>query len=129
MVPGMITAEDVFSYNGQMIIPKGLTLTDSVITRLEFYSIMSVRVEDELDTSVADNSNTANEEIPHSELIKSSKDFQEFKASFDETLSGFKDSINNIVTLNAPIDTDALLNDTKDLITHSKESAFSTYDL
>lgn len=133
LFPGYVLAEDVYNFNGQMILPKGLVLTDKVITRLEFYSIMSVRVEDELDTSVdtsvGDNSNTANEEIPHSELIKNSKDFQEFKASFDETLSGFKDSINNIVTLNAPIDTDALLSDTKDLITHSKESAFSTFDM
>ena len=39
LVPGMVTAEDVFSYNNQLIIPMGMTLNDKAITKLEFYSV------------------------------------------------------------------------------------------
>ena len=47
--PGMRTAEDVFSYNNQMIVPKGASLDDKIITRLEFYSVLAVRIMDEED--------------------------------------------------------------------------------
>ena len=34
LVPGMIVAEDVYSYNNQLILPKGLILNDKTITKL-----------------------------------------------------------------------------------------------
>ncbi|MBD5465331.1 MAG: hypothetical protein HDR22_05865, partial [Lachnospiraceae bacterium] len=43
LIPGMITAEDVYTYNNQLIVQKGTELTDKTITRLEFYSIITVR--------------------------------------------------------------------------------------
>ncbi len=52
--PGMKTAEDVLSYNNQMIVPKGSTLDDKMITRLEFYSVLAVRISDE-EEEVEDN--------------------------------------------------------------------------
>ena len=48
LVPGMVTAEDVYNYNDSLILPKGLILTDRSITKLEFYSIINVRVEEEV---------------------------------------------------------------------------------
>ena len=47
LLPGMITAEDVYNYNDQLILPKGLILNDQTITKLAFYSIIQVKVEDE----------------------------------------------------------------------------------
>lgn len=38
LIPGMITAEDVFNYTNQLILPKGVILTDKTITKLAFYS-------------------------------------------------------------------------------------------
>ena len=52
--PGMKTGEDVYSYNNQMIVPKGATLDDKIITRLEFYSVLAVRIMDESDESKAE---------------------------------------------------------------------------
>ena len=46
LIPGMVTAEDVLSYNNQLILPKGLILNDKTITKLAFYSILQVKVED-----------------------------------------------------------------------------------
>lgn len=130
LVPGYVLAEDVYNFNGQMILPKGLVLTDKVITRLEFYSILSVRVEDEMqevpETPVVEETAPADS---HSELIKQSQEYIEFKASFDDSINDFKNSINDIVSLNAPINTDELLSSTEDLIEHSRNSSFSTMDM
>lgn len=46
LIPGMVTAEDVFSRSRQLILPKGLVLTDKAILRLESYDIPSIRIED-----------------------------------------------------------------------------------
>ena len=48
LVPGMVTAEDVYNFNNQLILPRGIILTDSTITKLAFYSVLAVRVEDQL---------------------------------------------------------------------------------
>ena len=45
--PGMITAEDVYNYNDQLVFPKGHKLDQSSIDRLDMFSIMSIRVEDQ----------------------------------------------------------------------------------
>lgn len=131
LVPGYVLAEDVYSYNGQMILTNGTVLTDKIITRLEFYSIMSVRVEDEMQDVPPEEVLPAPElkEPPHSEIIKQSKDFTDFKNTFDDTLTDFKSSINNIVELNSPINTDELLNNTKSLINQAKNSSYSTMDM
>lgn len=49
LVPGMVTAEEVFNYKGSLILPKGHVLTDESIEKLEFYSVINVRVEEESD--------------------------------------------------------------------------------
>ena len=46
LIPGMITGEDVYSYSNQLIASKGTVLTDKIITRLEFYSVPSIRIMD-----------------------------------------------------------------------------------
>ena len=42
--PGMIVGEDVYSYSNQLVISKGVILTDPMITRLEFYSVPYVKI-------------------------------------------------------------------------------------
>lgn len=49
LVPGMVTAEEVFNYKGTLILPKGHILTEESIDKLEFYSVINVRVEEEAD--------------------------------------------------------------------------------
>lgn len=48
LIPGMITAEDVYNYNDQLILQKGLVLTEKAISKLQFYAIYQVRIEDEM---------------------------------------------------------------------------------
>ena len=42
LTPGMVTAEDLYS-NNQLIVNKDTVLTDKLITKLEFYSIISIK--------------------------------------------------------------------------------------
>ena len=44
--PGMVTAEDILTYDLKMIVPKGVVLTENIISRLESYSVYYVHIED-----------------------------------------------------------------------------------
>jgi putative nucleotidyltransferase with HDIG domain len=48
LIPGMVTAEDVLSFDMQVVIPRGVVLTENIISRLEGYSIYYVNIEDNM---------------------------------------------------------------------------------
>lgn len=120
LVPGMITAEDVFNYNGQLVLPCGMTLTDKAITRLEFYSILSVKIEDARTSETVMTLETST----LSQRIQASAEFKAFTKDYDDGLTNFKDSINRLVTENAPLEVDAML----DNALHILSQATSTYN-
>ena len=118
--PGMKTAEDVYSYNNQMILPRDTVLTDKMITRLEFYSILAIRVCDAED-AVSSESENPSPEIPenssYSQKVRASKHFKEFEKSFLQNADTFKSSLHAIVENQAKIDTEQMLHTVTDLIT------------
>ncbi|MCL2718806.1 MAG: HD-GYP domain-containing protein [Lachnospiraceae bacterium] len=119
----MVIAEDVLTHNNQLIFPKGLILTDKSITRMEFFSIMYVRVEEEL--AVSDEES----EVPsYAERLKETPEFVEFKNVFENDIATLKTSLNDIIDKGAPLDTKALLNDTIGLITAS-DSHVNVFDM
>ncbi len=113
LVPGMITAEDVYTYNNQLILPKGLVLTDKTITKLEFYSIINVRVEDKVDKQVADSATT---DESYSEKIKKSPEFLEFKAKFESELPKFKILLDGAASEKRPVNLDSLFDFVAELL-------------
>lgn len=118
LVPGMITAEDVLSYNNQLILPKGLILTDKTITKLAFYSILQVRVEDDA-TPLA---SLADFDFSYMEKIKKSTEFIQFKQEFESDVSEFKDAINDVIEKGAPLDVSKLMNYTLNILDPSLTS-------
>lgn len=129
LVPGMVTAEDVFSYSNQLVVARDTVLNDKTITKLEFYSILSIRVKDSTETTAVDEvflpsyadetqpvPPPATEESSYSERIKASPEFKKFKANFEDSLDSVKSSLNDVVQRHAPIDEDALLSETSDLL-------------
>lgn len=110
---GMVTAEDIYNYNNQLIVPKGLVLDDKTIAKLDYYSILSIRVED---TKVEVNDEAAEYTKTYSERIKESPDFIRFKKEFDQDVTNFKNVINDVVVKGSPLDVDKLLNQTLNIL-------------
>lgn len=131
--PGMITAEDIYGFNRQLILPKDLVLTDKTIEKLEFYSVLSIEI-------VADSlPNAMPESIPspelengkkltYSERVKASPDFQVFKKKFEDSLVSVKGSLNDIVQKNAPIDSADLLKQTSNILDGTSTS-YHVFDM
>ncbi len=106
LMPGMITAEDVFSYSNSLIFPKGTILTDKAITKLEVYSIFNVRIEDER-AEVPEEGPA--EDTSYSERLKQTPEFQNFAADFHKETEAFKDTINNALDDITNLDVDQLV--------------------
>lgn len=116
LIPGMIISEDVYTYNNQLILPKDMVLTDKAITKLEFYSILSVRIKEETANLTPDS--VPQQEESYSEKIKASAEYKKFKKTFDESVESFSSSINDVVTRrsNGHVDTDTMLSEPTKLL-------------
>ncbi|MCR5301109.1 MAG: HD-GYP domain-containing protein [Lachnospiraceae bacterium] len=119
--PGMKTAEDVFSYNNQMIVPRGSVLDDKMITRLEFYSVLAVRISDETDAddegaSEQAPSGSAERTEPYSKRVRESKEFKKFEESFLKTTETFKEKFKDIAESGGEIDSRAMVESVTSLI-------------
>lgn len=68
LLPGMVTAEEVFNYKGHLILPKGHVLTEESIEKLEFYSVINVRVEEEKKSDTEEPEGIAAPEIDFDEI-------------------------------------------------------------
>ena len=150
----MVVATDII-VDGQLILPKGLTLTDRAIYRLSTYNIKDIRIEDPVDmeveeiedeeaeeegiASVADallgmTADTHDTVIPefaepsHFEKLKASPQYQQFRSEFTENVGVLRASLNQIVEKNAPIKVDDLIGDTMKIIA-SQSNTFSVFDM
>lgn len=125
LVPGMKTAEDVYSFNNQLVVEKGVLLSDSVIARLEYYSVLSIRVEEDTDEKpspsqeplhpVSKDYKDTSDKLSYSERIKSTKQFREFQQNFVENTEALKGHLHDIIEKQTA-DTDAMLGSVSDLI-------------
>ena len=129
---GMVTADDVYTSDNQLVIPKGTVLTEEILKALKDYSIFAIRVEvEEADGQQKEVFVPEEEEIPDiKELeeeegivnIRETKAFQEFESSFMESVDDLKDVFNSVVTNNEEVDTGLLLSDVKNVISKGKSS-------
>jgi len=67
-------------------------------------------------------------EQPYSARVKASAEYKEFKEKFDTNLVTLKDNINDIVEKGAPIDADAMLNETLAILENTS-GATSVFDM
>lgn len=93
--PGMKVAEDVYTFNNQLIIPKGTILTDKAITRIKFYSIKNIMISvpDKAMAPVLTDSYT---EHMHSERVKNTTAFKDFNNSLLNSTALLKNELNDI---------------------------------
>lgn len=142
--PGMVVTESVKTKRGQELIPPGTTLTKQLISRLEFYSIdaifvdeASVLTEEEIQAALQaamaqklGHSSpevqqeepqpeivTPKNEIAYSQKVKRSKTFQEYSLRSTMVTKMLQDQLEGFVLEDKPLDFDELLMGTKSLIT------------
>ncbi|MBO6111818.1 MAG: HD-GYP domain-containing protein [Lachnospiraceae bacterium] len=124
----MVTAEDVYTYNNQLVLLKDMELTDKTITKLEFYSILSVRIKDDTAGVAADISQEG-ADLSYSQKIKASEEFKQFKHEFDNAVEDLKGKVNDIVTLNAgDVSAEDLLEETNGLLKNA-DTGFHVFDM
>lgn len=125
--PGMITAEDVYTESNQFVLSKGIAMTDNTIAKLEFYNILSIRIED--DEPQTTSSYDIGSGPSYSERIRSSEEFIEFKENFETVLDNFKDQMNQIISSNGKIDTSGMLAEATGLLNLGRKSHINIFTM
>ena len=116
LAPGMVVAENVMTLRNQLLYPAGYRLTAKAITKLRFYSIPFLCIEDENDRLSYEEMKT------YSERVRSTPEFQRFAEDFEKDVYKFKDFLNSVVEKNAPLDINDLLQDTLALLHNSSQN-------
>lgn len=114
LIPGMIVAENVLSYDHQLILSRGTILTDKTITKLDLYGILTLYVEDSIPASSGDFA--AVPEPSYSERVINSPEFQRFREEYRAGVENLKNIINNVVQRNLKLDVPVLLQGCIDII-------------
>ncbi|MCM1181791.1 MAG: HD domain-containing protein [Roseburia sp.] len=142
LIPGMITAEDITTYDAKVIVPKGIILTENIIAYLEDYSVYYAAIDDE---TVADELNrpmlaslsaadsgtpSATEEYNSSnkEKLKNSAPFQRFTHDFNKCAAHFEDMLTKSLTVSEPFYADELLRELEQIL-HPDGGSISVFDM
>lgn len=128
VVPGMVVADDIYTFNNQLVIAKNTTLTNRSITRLKFYSINTLKILVEEEGKPV--KKPVSEEENYSEVIKSSPEFKEFNSHFEQSLDSFKDTLKNFEESDhTNLDINSLSSEVSEIISKSRNNAHIFYML
>jgi len=112
-VPGMVVSEDVYTKDLHLIISKDTTLTDKIITRLNFYSITDLYVysDDNLVKTEADYF----ENTFYSEL-KKSEAFSRFYKAYHKSANRLKNSMDDFLNNRDELEADKLMSEVRSIL-------------
>ena len=134
LIPGMVTAEDVLTYEHELIIPKDVVLTENIILRLEGYSIYYVCVNDEIIDELSKPMTTLQpiddslSDISNKERIRNSEQFQRFSHDFSRCAAHFQDNLMKSLYHNQPFFANEILAETMQIM-RQDESDISVFDM
>lgn len=145
----MVAAEDVYTSDEQLLIPEGTVLTGEIIDALKERSIFALRVKvgEDGKTPVMGDAEPGQvpevppvEEIPdvlelekdvlsaepeekdYYQAVRETKEFQEFKETFVQTVDNLKDVFNRVVMQNEKIDSEEILEEVENVVSKSRNS-------
>ncbi len=139
LTPGMVTAEDIVSYDNETIVPKGIILTENIISRLEGYSIYYAQIEDnlvvDLSTPMA-NFALLNQDAAIANLYEADqsvdtlarRQFQRFFQEFSQCAEHYKNNLMNALYRNEPFRANELLKEALALLRQDKQD-ISLFDM
>lgn len=109
--PGMVTAVNVKTKAGQIIVEKNKFLTHQMIAHIEYYDIPSVKVLDGAlpDATIRAMVNERQASESYFQKIRESHEFHEFKESYEKKVDFLEHTLNDAVAKNLPLDEDSLL--------------------
>ncbi len=122
LLPGMILASDVFTYDSHTkLMEKGTVLNDKDIARLAFHSIIDVPIEEPPPQDAAGSSSEAG--LTYAERLKQSEAFKEFKHDFEECATKFEHTIGDILKGNEDLDIDDMMTPIYSLLSEGRTTA------
>ena len=91
---GMVTAEDILTYDSRVLVPRGVVLTDNIISRLDGYSVYRVSIEDKTADSLI---------RPIAFTAAVSNATAQFSREFNRFCEYFQENFKNTLYRNEPI--------------------------
>lgn len=137
LVPGMVTAGEVRTRGGQLIVENGVPLTDRLISRIKFYVISQVMITDD---PVVTEKKEEKVEVPpqivkpeaqapsYSQKVVRSKEFQDFQISYSKVIATYRTVLEDCVFHNKPLNYEQLLFDTRELY-YSCKTSLELFDM
>ncbi len=125
--PGMKVAEDIYTFNNQLIIPADTIISDKIITRLKFYSIQEVKIVVDSDSP---------DELPYVPIKeqsylqkkKNSSEFRLFVKDLSTAVTSFQRQIKDVSSQTPTLNTNALTSDIKNLLSKCR-TGIQVFDL
>lgn len=114
---GMVVASDVFTTNNQLIVTKGTVLNERMITRLRFYNIYGLFVEQQRAEA------TTMKEESYIDALRSTQEFKKFNRTYVNTVNNVRDSFNDVLQGGDSFNIDKLLEDTNRILKEGRNSA------
>lgn len=121
-VPGMVTAENIYTFNNQLVISIGTTLTDKAITRLKFYSIRQLHVYAQEEAPSAPPATPVQKTI-YSEKVRKTPEFKDFNNTLQNTAASLKKQFLGFSQNNESINPDDLYKAINNLIKKSRNGS------
>lgn len=139
----MIVADDVYTSDDKLVIPKGTVLTEDIIDSLKEYGVFAIRikVDDDGNNAAAENEkvmpagdevlNEQRQEIKNSaeqehesflKQVKESKEFEVFHSAFVDSVDNLKNVFSKVVMHNEQIDGESILSDVENVVSKGRNS-------
>ncbi len=118
LVPGMTLSQSALGFDHQLILAKGTVLTDQLISKLILYGIINVYVED--DTAMDQQIALQPENTSHSERVRKSPVFHQFKEKYNDNIKDLECTLNDVVQKHIPLNVSGLVQDALKLADSSK---------
>ncbi len=122
LLPGMVAAKDIKLNNtNAVLIEKGSTITQKDMAKLAFYSIKEVSIDDAAPVS-KDSHISSSGSLMHSDHIRQSIEFKEFKQDFETCTAKFEHTLKDILNKDSEFNLDELMTPIYDLIKKGHDS-------
>ena len=125
LIPGMVTARDVYTRNDQLLIPKDTVIDENSITRVSFFGVLSISVY--ADNDLMDD--LQDDDIERDFKTQEEKEeFIKFKKNYDLVANTVAENMNQLLKADVEIDQDKLIEDVDKLVFKSR-SKYHIFDM